>query len=47
LPAQQPWHVFELRGALRAQYTRDFALGIEGRWLDRAASAQVVSYIYF
>jgi hypothetical protein len=47
LPAQQPWHIFELRGAVRAQYTRDFALGIEGRWMDSAASAQAVSYIYF
>jgi hypothetical protein len=47
LPAQEPWHIFELKGALRAQYTRDFALGIEGRWMDRAASAQAVSYLYF
>jgi hypothetical protein len=47
LPGQQPWRVFELRGALRAQYTRDFALGIEGRMMDRSASAQGVSYIYF
>jgi hypothetical protein len=47
LPAQEPWHVVELRGALRAQYTRDFAFGLEGRYMDRAASAQAVSYIYF
>lgn len=47
LPAQEPWHIFELRGALRAQYTRDFALGLEGRWMDSAASAQAVSYLYF
>jgi Domain of unknown function (DUF4105) len=47
LPGQEPWHVFELKGALRAQYSRDFALGVEGRLLDRSASAQGVSYIYF
>jgi hypothetical protein len=47
LPGQRPWHTFEARGAVRAQYTRDFALGIEGRVMDRAASAQLVSYLYF
>jgi hypothetical protein len=47
LPGETPWHAFEVRGLVRAQYTRDFALGLEGRWLDRSASAQCVSYIYF
>ena len=47
LPGQVPRGVYEARGALRAQYTRDFAFGVEGRLLDRAASAQGVSYIYF
>lgn len=47
LPGQSPRGIYEVRGVLRAQYTRDFALGIEGRLLDRSASAQAVSYIYF
>ena len=47
LPEQRPWHVFEARGAIRAQYTRDFALGAEGRLAGRSASAQLMSYIYF
>jgi hypothetical protein len=47
LPGQRPWHIYEARGALRAQYTQDFAFGLEGRLMNRAASAQAVSYIYF
>jgi hypothetical protein len=47
LPGQVPWGIYEARGVLRAQYTRDFAFGIEGRLLDRSASAQAISYIYF
>jgi Domain of unknown function (DUF4105) len=47
LPGQTPRGVYEARGVLRAQYARDFALGIEGQVRDRAASAQAVSYIYF
>jgi len=47
LPGQKPWNIYELRGALRAQYLPDFALGIEGRLMNEAASAQAISYIYF
>jgi hypothetical protein len=47
LPGQHPWRIFEARGVIRAQYTRDFALGVEGRIMNRAESAQLVSYIYF
>jgi hypothetical protein len=47
LPGQEPTGIYELHGAFRAQYTRDFALGIEARKMNRAASVQGVSYIYF
>lgn len=47
LPGQKPYGIYEARGVLRAQYTPDFALGLEGRVMNRAASAQAVSYIYF
>jgi hypothetical protein len=47
LPGQNPRGVYEARGVLRAQYSRDFAFGIEGQLRDRAASGQAVSYIYF
>lgn len=47
LPGQHPTGIFEARGLLRAQYSRDFALGVEGRIMNRAQSAQLVSYIYY
>jgi hypothetical protein len=47
LPGQTPRGIYDVRGAVRAQYTHDFAFGIEGRLLDHSASAQGVSYIYF
>jgi Domain of unknown function (DUF4105) len=47
LPGQHPFSIFEARGVIRAQYARDFALGVEGRIMNRAESAQLVSYIYF
>jgi hypothetical protein len=47
LPGQKPWNIYDLRGALRAQYLPDFALGIEGRLMNEAASVQAISYMYF
>jgi hypothetical protein len=47
LPGQTPRSHYELRASLRAQYSHDFALGLEGALFPRSASGQVVSYIYF
>jgi hypothetical protein len=47
LPGQKPNRIFTLEGKLRAEYTHDFAFGVEGRLQDRGGHVQGVSYIYF
>jgi hypothetical protein len=47
LPAQHPRSTWSVEGALRWQYTHNFAIGAEGALHPEAASAQGVSYLYF
>jgi hypothetical protein len=47
LPGQEPWYVWSADGKLRWQYSRNFALGAEGRLYPDSYSAQGMSYIYF
>jgi hypothetical protein len=47
LPFQKPDRTWSLDGKLRAAYTRDLALGIEGRIDETTRSVQGVSYFYF
>jgi hypothetical protein len=47
LPAQTPSSVWSAEGALRWQYTRNFALGAEAALHPEAAWLQGVSYLYF
>jgi Domain of unknown function (DUF4105) len=46
-PGQRPRGIYEAHGSLRAQYTDDFALGVEGALFQRSASLQATSYLYF
>jgi len=47
LPAQHPSALWSTEGALRWQYTRDFAIGAEAALHPEAAWIQGTSYIYF
>lgn len=47
LPAQDPWSTWEIDAVARWQYTRDFALGLEGRAQPDAIAGQAFSFIYF
>jgi len=47
LPGQKPFGIYEAHGSLRAQYSPDFAIGVEGALYPRSASGQLMSYVYF
>lgn len=47
LPFQHPSSIWSAEGALRWQYTRDFAIGAEAALHPEAAWVQGASYIYF
>jgi len=47
LPGQEPASTWSVEAALRAQYTHDFALGVEASLHPESRWVQGVSYIYF
>lgn len=47
LPKQEPTETYAIEGAVRWQYTRDFALGVEATRYPEQWFARGVSYIYF
>lgn len=47
LPVQTPRQTYSAEAAIRYQYIRNFALGVEGRYQPEAQSVQGMSYIYF
>jgi len=47
LPKQEPNQTWQIDGAVRAEYSSGFALGIEGTRQPSSWSARGVSYVYF
>jgi hypothetical protein len=47
LPTQSPKQTWSFAGAIRYQYLKDFAFGVEGRKQPSDESLQVMSYLYF
>lgn len=47
LPGQHPFQTWNVDATLRASYSRNFALGVEGQLYPSTLAVQGVSYLYF